>query len=71
MLTGVKLNLTNIKGKFFLSQINVDQFDHAINLLDNSIKELRRVAHNMMPEALIKFGLKDVMVKMAIEQKLI
>jgi len=26
-------------------------------MLDSSIKEMRRVAHNMMPEALVKFGL--------------
>jgi two-component system, NarL family, sensor kinase len=31
-------------------------------MLDSSIKELRRVAHNMMPEALVKFGL-DVALK--------
>ena len=26
-------------------------------MLDNSIRELRRVAHNMMPESLLRFGL--------------
>jgi len=35
-----------------------------MDMLDSSIKEMRRVAHNMMPEALVKFGLdtalKDV-----------
>jgi signal transduction histidine kinase len=28
-----------------------------MDMLDGSIKEMRRVAHNMMPEALVKFGL--------------
>ncbi len=28
-----------------------------MEMLDKSINELRRVAHNMMPEALIRFGL--------------
>ena len=28
-----------------------------MDMLDSSIKEMRRVAHNMMPEALVKFGL--------------
>ena len=60
-MCGVKLNLTNIKGKYFLNQISVNQFDHAIDLLDNSIGELRRVAHNMMPEALVIFGVKDAL----------
>jgi len=30
-------------------------------MLDSSITELRRVAHNMMPEALMKLGLKDTL----------
>jgi len=29
----------------------------SMDMLDSSIKEMRRVAHNMMPEALVKFGL--------------
>jgi two-component system NarL family sensor kinase len=61
MLSGIKLKLTNMKGNYVINQENADQFDHAINLLDTSINELRRVAHNMMPEALIKFGLKDAL----------
>jgi signal transduction histidine kinase len=28
-----------------------------MDMLDSSIREMRRVAHNMMPEALVKFGL--------------
>jgi len=61
LLSGVKLKLASIKGNAVLGEDNVNQFDHAITLLDNSIKELRRVAHNMMPEALIKFGLRDAL----------
>lgn len=61
LLSGVKLKLSSIKGNYFVSQESSEQFELAVNLLDNSIKELRRVAHNMMPEALIKFGLKDAL----------
>jgi two-component system, NarL family, sensor kinase len=61
MLSIVKSKLTGMKGNYILNQENVGQFDHAINLLDDSIKELRRVSHNMMPEALVKFGLKDAL----------
>ena len=32
-------------------------FERSMDMLDSSIKEMRRVAHNMMPEALVKFGL--------------
>lgn len=41
-----------------ISNEQVNIFDHAITLLDQSIRELRRVAHNMMPESLIKFLFK-------------
>jgi signal transduction histidine kinase len=61
LLSGVKLKLTNIKGNYLINQESVENFDHAVKLLDNSIQELRRVAHNMMPEALINFGLKDAL----------
>ena len=61
LLSGVKLELNNMKGNVVLSEDSVHDFDRAIDMLDSSIKELRRVAHNMMPEALIKFGLKDTL----------
>lgn len=61
LLSGVKLKLTNLKGNYLVSKESAEHFEHAVGLLDNSIKELRRVAHNMMPEALIKFGLKDAL----------
>jgi len=61
LLSGVKLKLMNMKGNFVLSQEYVNHFDNALSLLDNSIGELRRVAHNMMPESLVKYGLKDAL----------
>jgi signal transduction histidine kinase len=36
---------------------NNQAFERSMDMLDSSIKEMRRVAHNMMPEALVKFGL--------------
>jgi len=32
-------------------------YENGLAILDHSIRELRRIAHNMMPEALVKFGL--------------
>ncbi len=61
LLSGVKLSLSNMKDNVIINNENVKRFDHALDLLDNSIKELRRVAHNMMPETLIKFGLKEAL----------
>ena len=36
---------------------NAQAFERSMDMLDSSIREMRRVAHNMMPEALVKFGL--------------
>ena len=36
-------------------------FERSLDMLDTSIKELRRVAHNMMPELLTKFGLDEAL----------
>lgn len=61
LLSGVKLTLSGIKGNVLLSPESVNSYNKALNMLDSSIQELRRVAHNMMPEALVKFGLKDAL----------
>jgi len=61
LLSGVKLTLSNMKDNVIVNHENVKRFDHALNLLDDSIKELRRVAHKMMPETLVKFGLKEAL----------
>lgn len=36
---------------------NNEAFERSLDMLDGSIKEMRRVAHNMMPEALLQYGL--------------
>jgi len=58
MLSVVKLNLINMKGNAFLPESDVPAFHNALEMLDGSIRELRRVAHNLMPESLLRFGLK-------------
>ena len=57
MLSGIKYSFGNIKGNLVLSNDNALAFERSMDMLDSSIKEMRRVAHNMMPEALVKFGL--------------
>lgn len=61
MLSVVKLNLTNMKGNAFLPESDVPAFHKALEMLDGSIRELRRVAHNLMPESLLRFGLKSAL----------
>jgi signal transduction histidine kinase len=61
LLSGVKLSMSNMKGNFFLSEENALAMNNVIMQLDQSIAELRRVSHNMMPESLIKYGLKEAL----------
>ena len=61
LLSGVKLSMSSMKGNVFLSEENAHAFNNVIAQLDLSIAELRRVSHNMMPEALIKYGLKEAL----------
>jgi len=39
--------------------IDAKRFDKAVSLLDDSMRELRRVAHHLMPDSLSSFGLKQ------------
>jgi len=57
MLSGVKYSLGNMKENLILTPDNAQAFERSIDMLDSSIKEMRRVAHNMMPEVLVKYGL--------------
>ena len=50
-----------MKGNVFLSEENAHSFNNVISQLDQSIAELHRVSHNMMPEALVKYGLKEAL----------
>jgi signal transduction histidine kinase len=57
MLSGIKYSFQNMKGNLIMTPDNQQAFERSMDMLDSSIKEMRRVAHNMMPEALVKFGL--------------
>src|SRR5690606_14876184 len=58
MLSLVKFNLPDVKGGGILEAVDVSRFQKALGMLDDSIQELRRVAHHMMPESLLRHGLK-------------
>jgi two-component system NarL family sensor kinase len=50
-----------MKDNFIVTPDNMAVFERSLDMLDTSIKELRRVAHNMMPEMLTKFGLNEAL----------
>ncbi len=57
MLSGIKYSLNTMKGNLVMTPENQQAFERSMDMLDSSIQEMRRVAHNMMPESLVKFGL--------------
>ncbi|WP_462250666.1 sensor histidine kinase, partial [Ferruginibacter sp.] len=59
--SGVKFSLSNMKDNLIITPDNMTVFERSLDMLDTSIKELRRVAHNMMPELLTKFGLDEAL----------
>ncbi|MDR2920713.1 MAG: sensor histidine kinase [Tannerella sp.] len=58
MLSVVKLNLSGMKNYTVLNGAGINYFNTALNMVDQSIDELRRVAHHIMPESLVRYGLK-------------
>ncbi|WP_162915369.1 tetratricopeptide repeat-containing sensor histidine kinase [Paraflavitalea soli] len=57
MLSGIKYSLRTVKENLVMTPANALAFERSMDMLDSSIQEMRRVAHNMMPETLVKFGL--------------
>jgi signal transduction histidine kinase len=56
LLAGVKMNLTGMA-----TETKTKDLTRVVDQLDHSISELRRIARNMMPEALLKFGLETAL----------
>jgi two-component system NarL family sensor kinase len=58
LLSAAKLNLSNLDSKI-ATQTEEQKLamQNALSLVDDSVKEVRAVSHNMMPNTLIKLGL--------------
>lgn len=61
MLSGIKYSFINMKETIDLTPEKVQAFDRNLDMLDTSIREMRRVAHNLMPEILVKYGLNTAL----------
>jgi signal transduction histidine kinase len=61
MLSGIKFSFQTMKGNLIMTPQNQQTFERSMDMLDSSIKEMRRVAHNMMPESLVRFGLETAL----------
>ena len=60
MLTGVKLNLESMKHGG-IEENSLKHFNSAFGMLTESMLELRRVAHHLMPDSLSRYGLKTAL----------
>ncbi|MEO7044630.1 MAG: sensor histidine kinase, partial [Ferruginibacter sp.] len=61
ILSSTKYSLGNMKQNLIITPENAIAFERTMDMLDQSIKELRRVAHNMMPETLMKLSLSEAL----------
>lgn len=61
MLSGTKLSFMNVKENLLLSPEQSMLFEKSLSMLDNTIGDLRKIAQNLMPEALVKFGLHEAL----------
>lgn len=67
MLSGIKYSLSIMKENLIMTPDNAQAFERSMDMLDSSIKEMRRVAHNMMPEMLLKYGLDTALKEFCAE----
>ena len=56
-LSFIIFNLKEINSSSMEKQ-DVDSYNNALELLDQSVIELRRIAHHLMPDTLIRYGLR-------------
>lgn len=61
MLSGIKHSFRHMKDNMVMTSENMKGFERGLDMLDSSISELRRVAHSMMPETLLKSGLDSAL----------
>jgi two-component system NarL family sensor kinase len=50
-----------MKSNMIISQEQAKVFEQTLDMIDSSIQELRKLAHNLMPETLVKFGLDETL----------
>lgn len=50
-----------MKDNLIVTPENMAVFERSLDLIDTSIAELRRIAHNMMPEGLVSYGLDEAL----------
>ena len=57
-LTAMKIHLEKLKRIAEFEEAKEEQFKVVMDILDDSVQEMRRVSHNLMPDTLSRAGLK-------------
>lgn len=57
LLSATKLNLSTLTSNSSTFE-EKDKIQNSMDILDDSIREIRNISHNMIPDILLKFGLK-------------
>lgn len=63
LLSGTKLQLTHLNDK--IDEIGKIAMKKSISQIDGAVDELRRVAHNLMPDLLMNYGLEEALKEYA------
>lgn len=59
LLTATKLHLNTLSNSFPAASGQKSGLDNSMNMLDESIREIRSISHNMVPDMLQKSGLEN------------
>lgn len=59
LLSGAKYSFTNLKEELSLSVEKSSHFNRSLQILDTTIADVKKIAQNLMPETLVRFGLKE------------
>lgn len=55
-LSGIRINFLNLRNKNLIENQDFNKLDEQLN---STIKELRSISHNLLPETLVKLGLEN------------
>lgn len=65
MLAAIKMNLSTLHNKYAIAGIShqpdINQFTEIEQMLDDVSSEVRKTAHNMMPDVLVRHGIIDAL----------
>jgi signal transduction histidine kinase len=61
LLSSTKLGLSSLNHNALGDGTVKDEIGRSITLLDGAVDELRRLAHNLMPDLIIKYGLQEAL----------